>query len=60
MAANRQQGTYLGTTLAGFTAFPAGLAMGGAKGILIAIVGLALLALSAFGLHRDKNATSNN
>ena len=32
MAANRQQGTYLGTTLVGFTAFPAGLAIGGSKG----------------------------
>ncbi len=60
MASNRQQGTYLGTTLAGFTAFPAGLAMGGAKGVLIAIVGLVLLAISAFGLHREKSATSSN
>ncbi len=60
MAANRQQGTYLATTLVGFTAFPAGLAMGGAKGILTAIVGLALLAFSAVGFYRIKSATSSN
>ena len=60
MAANRQQGTYLGTTLAGFTALPAGLAWGGGKGMLVAVVGAALLALSAFGLYREKNASSVN
>ncbi len=60
MASNRQQGTYLGTTLLGFTAFPAGVAMGGAKGVLTAIVGLALLAISAVGLYRGKSATSTN
>ena len=39
MAAIRQQGTYLGTTLTGFTAFVAGLYGGGGRGILVAIVG---------------------
>lgn len=60
MAANRQQGTYLATTLAGFTAFPAGVAVGGAKGMLTAIVGLALLAISAVGFYRAKGAPSTN
>ena len=60
MAANRQQGTYLATTLAGFTAFPAGFAWGGPKGMLTAVVGLALLAFSAVGLHRLKGETSVN
>jgi len=60
MAANRQQGTYLATTLAGFTAFPAGLAWGGGRGMLTAVAGLALLALSAFGLYRNKSASSVN
>ncbi|HVP56170.1 MAG TPA: hypothetical protein VMU45_14365 [Candidatus Eisenbacteria bacterium] len=58
MAANRQQGTYLATTLTGFTAFPAGIAVGGGKGMLIAIVGLALLVLSAVGFYRIKGETS--
>ncbi len=56
MAANRQQGTYLGTTLVGFTTFPAGLAIGGAKGMLTAIVGLVILAISAVGFYRAKSA----
>jgi len=56
MAASRQQGTYLGTTLVGFTAFPAGLVIGGAKGTLTAIVGLALLVISAIGFYRAKSA----
>ncbi len=60
MAANRQQGTYLATTLAGFTAFPAGLAVGGAKGVLTALVGLALLAISAVGFYRAKGTASTN
>lgn len=60
MAANRQQGSYLATTLIGFTAFPAGLAVGGGKGILTAIVGLALLVLSGVGFYRIKGATSSN
>jgi len=55
MAATRQQGTYLGTTLAGFTAFVAGLYGGGGRGILVAIVGAGLLLYSAAGLYRAKN-----
>jgi hypothetical protein len=58
MAANRQQGTYLATTLVGFTAFPAGVVAGGGLGTLIAIVGVALLAFSAFGFYRVKSTGS--
>ena len=58
MAANRQQGTYLATTLVGFTAFPAGIAVGGGKGMLTAVIGLALLVLSAVGFYRIKGATN--
>ena len=54
MAANRQQGTYLGTTLTGFTAFVGGLYGGGGTGILIAVVGGALMLYSAVGLYRAK------
>ena len=56
MAAIRQQGTYLGTTLTGFTAFVAGLYGGGGKGILVAIVGAGLLMYSALGFYRTKKA----
>ena len=55
MAAVRQQGTYLGTTLTGFTAFVAGLYGGGGVGILVAIVGAALLMYSAVGFYRTKS-----
>jgi hypothetical protein len=58
MAANRQQGTYLATTLVGFTAFPAGVVAGGGLGTLVAIGGVALLAFSAFGFYRIKSAGS--
>ena len=54
MAANSQQGKYLGTTLVGFTAFPAGLYIGGGGGFIVAIGGLVLLIISAVGLHRIK------
>jgi hypothetical protein len=54
MAATSQQGTYLTTTLIGFTAFPAGLIEGGGIGILVAIVGIALLVFSAVGFYRLK------
>jgi hypothetical protein len=54
MAATRQQGTYLTTTLIGFTAFPAGLAEGGGMGTVVAIVGAALLIYSAVGFYRIK------
>ena len=49
-----QQGTYLGTMLAGFTALTAGLAAResyGAVGLLVALVGLVLLIVSAAGFH---------
>ena len=54
MAASSQQGTYLGTTLVGFTAFTAGLYVGGGLGIVVAILGLLLLVISAVGLYRIK------
>ena len=55
MAATHQQGTYIGTTLTGFTAFVAGLYGGGGVGILIATAGAALLVYSGFGLYRCKS-----
>ncbi len=54
MAAIRQQGTYLGTLLVGFTAFPAGLVEGGAIGMVVAVIGLILLVYSAAGFYRIK------
>jgi hypothetical protein len=58
MAAIRQQGTYLGTTLVGFTAFPAGLVTGGGLGMIVAIVGVGLLIYSAIGFLRIKHLES--
>jgi hypothetical protein len=55
MAAVRQQGTYLGTTLAGFTALPAGLYHGGGIGMLAAVLGAGLLLYSAVGFYRAKS-----
>ena len=55
MAANAQQGTYLGTTLTGFTALTGGLVAGGAIGIVVALVGLILLIVSAAGFHKIKD-----
>ncbi|HUM04433.1 MAG TPA: hypothetical protein VLT90_03170 [Terriglobales bacterium] len=55
MAAVRQQGTYLGTSLTGFTAFTAGLYSGGGLGALIAVVGAGLLLYSGFGFYRIKS-----
>lgn len=57
MAAVRQQGTYLGATLTGFTAFTAGIYVGGGMGMLIAVLGGALLLYSAFGFYRIKSVT---
>lgn len=54
MAANAKQGTYLGTTLVGFTAFVAGLHNGGGIGVVFAIVGAGLLLLSAAGFYKIK------
>ena len=56
MAAVRQQGIYLGTTLTGFTAFVAGLYNGGGRGMLAAVLGAVLLLYSAFGFYRTKSA----
>jgi len=54
MAANAKQGTYLGTTLVGFTSFVAGLYSGGGIGIVVAIVGAGLLLASAAGFYKIK------
>ena len=57
MAATQQQGTYLGTTLTGFTATVAGLvttSTHSALGWLVTISGLALLGFSTFGFMRLK------
>ena len=56
MAANAKQGTYLGTTLTGFTAFVAGLHSGGSVGIVFAVVGAGLLLFSAAGFYKIKAA----
>jgi hypothetical protein len=58
MAATRQQGTFLGTAMVGFTAFPAGWVAGGAWGTLIAFVGLGLMVYSAIGFYRNKSVES--
>ncbi len=58
MAANRQQGTYLGSGLIGFTAFPAGMVAGGGLGIVVAVIGAALLIYSAAGFYRIKGLPS--
>ena len=55
MAAVPQQGTYLGMTLAGFTTFAGGLA---GLGIVVALVGLALLIGSAVGFYGIKGRDS--
>ena len=54
MAANSQQGTYLFTTLAGFTALSGGLVAGGGAGTLAALAGLGLLVVSVAGFHKIK------
>ena len=56
MGANGKQGTYLGTMLIGFTSFVAGLYNGGGVGIVFAIVGAALLVVSAAGFYKTKTA----
>jgi hypothetical protein len=55
MAANSQQGTYLATTLTGFTALAAGLVSQGAVGIVVALAGLLLLLISAAGFYKIKS-----
>ena len=55
MAAKSQQGTYLATSLTGFTALTAGLVAKGGVGILVALAGLVLLIVSAAGFHKTKS-----
>jgi hypothetical protein len=58
MAATSQQGTYLGTTLTGFTATVAGFVTTtthGALGWIITLSGLALLGFSTVGFVRIKH-----
>lgn len=54
MAAIQQQGTYLATTLTGFTALVGGLYGGGSWGALLAVVGAGLLLYSGMGFYRTK------
>ena len=56
MGANAKQGTYLATMLVGFTTLVAGLYSGGGLGIVIAVVGAALLLVSAAGFYKIKTA----
>jgi hypothetical protein len=57
MAANSQQGTYIGTTLTGFTALVAGLvttSTHSGSGWLVTFTGLALLGISTVGFVKLK------
>jgi hypothetical protein len=57
MAANRQQGSYLGLFLIGFTLLPAGLVTRPshpAIGIAMAVAGLGLIIQALAGTHRIK------
>jgi hypothetical protein len=54
MGANAKQGTFLGTTLVGFTSLVGGLHSGGGLGIVFAIAGAALLVVSAAGFYKIK------
>jgi hypothetical protein len=54
MPANSQQGTYLATTLTGFTSLVGGLVAKGTIGVLVAIVGAVLLIASAAGFYKTK------
>jgi hypothetical protein len=57
MAATSKQGTYLGTSLTGFTALVAGLvtiSSHSGLGYLVTAAGLGLLALSSVGLFKLK------
>jgi len=58
MASVSQQGSYLGTTLIGFTAFVGGLAGGGSVGMVVAIVGFVLLIVSVAGFRSVRNVGS--
>jgi hypothetical protein len=54
MAATTRQGTYLGITLTGFTALAGGLYKGSVIGMVMAVIGVALLIISVFGLYKLK------
>lgn len=59
MAASSKQGTYLGTTLTGFTALVAGLVTTSTHsglGWLVAVSGFGLLAFSTAGFFRLRQA----
>lgn len=58
MGAVSQQGSYLGTTLTGFTALAGGLVAGGSMGMIVAIVGGILLVVSAAGFISIKKVGS--
>ncbi|HVP44176.1 MAG TPA: hypothetical protein VMS96_12145 [Terriglobales bacterium] len=63
MAANRQQGTYLGVFLLGFTLLPAGLVVRPNHpgiGIAVAVVGLGLIIQAFLGTHRIKHLEFTN
>jgi len=58
MAASSKQGTYLGTTLTGFTALVAGLVASSTRaslGYVVAAAGVALLIISTAGFARLKH-----
>jgi hypothetical protein len=58
MGAVSQQGSYLGTTLVGFTAFSGGLVAGGGMGMIVAVAGAILLIVSAAGFISIKKVGS--
>ena len=58
MGAVSQQGSYLGTTLVGFTAFCGGLVAGGGLGMIVAVAGAILLIVSAAGFISIKKVGS--
>ena len=63
MAANRQQGTYLGVFLLGFTLLPAGLMVRAnhpAIGLAVAVIGLGLIIQAFLGAHRIKHLEFTN
>lgn len=55
MGAVKQQGVCLFTLLVGFTALSAGLVKGGGLGIVVALIGAALLIYSFVGFARIKH-----
>ena len=55
MAANSQQGTYMATALAGFTAYVAGRVVQGGIGLVVALAGLALVIVSVAGFRKIRS-----